>query len=124
MELGLRTMASAGAQTVMTVQQAAEARFTFDVQGAGASAAPGTASAGKGRGAADLAQRGPADSAAGAPAGADDGSRAGGVEFEEYLAAVRARGIPILEMPLLSAHQMGTCRLGEHPSDTRGVPKS
>lgn len=38
--------------------------------------------------------------------------------FEAYLASVRARGIQKYKMTVLTAHQMGTCRMGTSPKDS------
>lgn len=161
-ELGLRAMAAAGAETVLTLQQAAEARFSFTDAGllglpavavAAAVAVGGSGdrawvaaaemaeerslgasgggppaglggdavggSAGKARAAAELAERGPMGEGPAAGSGSSPGGGPGagpagfGEAFEQYVAGVRQRGVPLLEMPVLSAHQMGTCRLGE-----------
>lgn len=156
-------MAAAGAETVLTLQQAAEARFSFTDAGlpgppavavAAAVAVGGSGdrawvaaaevaeersmgasgggppaglggdavggSAGKAWAAAELAERGPmgegpAAGSGSSPAGGGPGAGPAGYgeAFEQYVAGVRQRGVPLLEMPVLSAHQMGTCRLGE-----------
>lgn len=87
MELGLRTMAAAGAQSVMTTLNSPEGRFAFDQPGSGAAAAAPGRMGTTGTGAA--------------------------ASFEAYLAGVQQTGFAPLQLPLFCAHQMGTCRLGE-----------
>ena len=87
MELGLRTMAAAGAQHVMTTLNSPEGRFAFDQPGSGAAAAAPGRMGTTGTGAA--------------------------ASFETYLAGVQQTGFAPLQLPLFCAHQMGTCRLGE-----------
>lgn len=121
-------MAAAGATTVMSLLNSPAGRFTFEAPGSSGSipaAAPKAADQGDvgeanlpaGKGGSSNAPGGAVPAGEGgsgagaAPAGADpDGSPAA---FEAFLAEVAQTGVVPLQMPLFSAHQMGTCRLGE-----------
>lgn len=100
-DLGLRSMAAAGAEKVLTCINSPTGSFTFAepaVGGAPAAAAGqrmGTIGAG-------------AAAAAGGAAGA-----AASDSFGSFLEGVQQTGVVPLQMPLFCAHQMGTCRLGE-----------
>lgn len=96
MELGLRSMAAAGAETVMTLLAAPTGRFNFaDASGGASSASDGTSG-----GAQSPAQR---------------------VSFEEFIAGVHQTGVVPLQLGVFCAHQMGTARLGEAEAAERLV---
>lgn len=94
-ELGLRSMAAAGADTVSTLLNSPAGRFSFADAAAAAGGAP---------------------AAGGQEAQAQPQAQQQAVQqrFEAFLSEVAATGVVPLQMPLFSAHQMGTCRLGEH----------
>lgn len=107
-DLGLRCLAAAGATTVMTLLNSPAGRFTFQGTDAGA----GGPAAGAGSAAGGAAQAGERGSGGvSGPAAAVPAGQA--AAFEEFLADVARTGPVPLQMPLFSAHQMGTCRLGE-----------
>ncbi len=107
-DLGLRCLAAAGATTVMTLLNSPAGRFTFE--GTGDRAGAAAAAAG---GAADGAAQ-PGEPGSGGASGPDGAVPAGhAAAFEHFLADVARTGPVPLQMPLFSAHQMGTCRLGE-----------
>ena len=125
-ELGLRCMAAAGAGTVMTMLNSPAGRFAFAEAaagaasvaasaGAGQSAAASSSVAGKQQAAGRVAAAGQEqeEAHAGGSDGSQPGSGGGGAGFESFLGRVVQTGAVPLQMPLFSAHQMGTCRLGE-----------
>ncbi|KAL4425046.1 hypothetical protein ABPG77_001824 [Micractinium sp. CCAP 211/92] len=110
-DLGLRCLAAAGATTVMTLLNSPAGRFTFegtDDRAGGPAAATGGAAGG----AAQAGERG--GDGVSAPAAAVPAGQA--AAFEDFLADVARTGPVPLQMPLFSAHQMGTCRLGADPA--------
>ena len=94
MELGLRSLAAAGASAVITCLNSPSGRFVFGSPAQDGGAAGGAAQAGGGA----------------APAGTSAGG--GDAAFEAFLGGVAEAGVPPLQMAQFSAHQMGTCRLG------------
>lgn len=106
-DLGLRCMAAAGATTVMTLLNSPAGRFTFEAGSNGVSSHGSAAGS-----------VGPAAGGGGSGAGPDGeaGPTAPAAAFEAFLAEVAATGPVPLQMPLFSAHQMGTCRLGVDPA--------
>ncbi|EFN52938.1 hypothetical protein CHLNCDRAFT_137296 [Chlorella variabilis] len=119
-ELGLRCMAAAGATAVLTLLNSPVGRFTFThpvaaqaTGSSGGSGGLGSPSAGAPTSAAPAGGGGGAAAPRAAPS--LPGSAGGGEEFERYLADVARAGIPPLQTPQFSAHQMGTCRLGGDP---------
>lgn len=101
MELGLRCMAAAGADTVMTTLNSPAGRFSF-ADGAQQQLQPGQSEG-----------AGTAGTAAVENGGAASAPSATSAPFEAFLAEVAQTGVVPLQMPLFCAHQMGTCRLGE-----------
>ncbi|PSC68186.1 Long-chain-alcohol oxidase FAO1 isoform A [Micractinium conductrix] len=98
MELGLRSLAAAGASAVITCLNSPSGRFVFGSPAQDGGAAGGAAQAGGGA----------------APAGTSAGG--GDAAFEAFLGGVAEAGVPPLQMAQFSAHQMGTCRLGADPA--------
>ncbi|KAL4422311.1 hypothetical protein ABPG75_008508 [Micractinium tetrahymenae] len=116
-ELGLRCMAAAGATTVMTLLNSPAGRFSFEA----ASADPAGSGAESSAAAAAGSTAGPAGGtveAGGGASGGDAGQPPTAAAFEAFLAEVAQTGPVPLQMPLFSAHQMGTCRLGCDPASS------
>ena len=111
-------MAAAGASSCMTMLNSPAGRFSFPgaaptvaaVPGSvGQPAAPSSSVAGKQEAAGRVASIGQEEQATHA---SEPGS-GGGAGFERFLGQVVQTGAVPLQMPLFSAHQMGTCRLGK-----------
>lgn len=120
MELGLRSMAAAGAQGVMTMLNSPGGRFSFEPAAeattAAASSSPGAAKgAAAGEGSAQPAAAAGQDSGSGQDSGGGGaaGAAAGPADFEAFLADVAQTGVVPLQMPLFCGERVPgqACRL-------------